>query len=606
MPTKPLRQELATIRAHLNSGAFADGLAALRRVMSRAPFSRHAQLLLGEYFWRQGQFDRAGTAMRWAVVTSPTGHEGWRGLALLALNDAGLGRAADFYRRARITGAEAWGLVETLSKRPGGKEIKAILCLDPRDPEATAHVALASIGGPDQGFAHRRLTRARILSSKLASADVMARLFSAHGRALQARDQSSTARGDLRRAVLLDPGNPELGFDFGRAEFEVGNIAAAARLVIHTLTARPSDAGFERRHVRSLIARHPTEARTRPGYHCQELAEAFSVSIEAVGQPGPRIDYRVPATFLARADDALLLAGHHSVILPDDTVLIEGLTYRQKRRRWDGPCYPYVSSDNQILGVLPTPGDRIEGEAILLGGGVNYYHCVVDWLSRLPTILGNGELDNLPVLVDSSTPSSVIDLLAMFGLKRERLRFVTPGLYPVDRLWIPSLAHGRLGCVSPRYLEFIERNVFNEFRDPQSRGRKRLYFARRDDRHRRIVNAEELNAVLERHGFETVFLEHLPVVEQFALAADAEIMVAPFGAGLTNILAAPTTTTVIELTHHQAVRPLFPILAGARGQPFYRITGRSVGAAGMLPMHADFEIPTNALETVLRELSSLD
>ena len=605
MPTKPLRQELATIRAHLNSGAFADGLAALRRVMSRAPLSRHAQLLLGEYFWRQGQFDRAETAMRWVVVTSPTGHEGWRGLALLALNDEGLGRTASFYRRARITGAEAWELVETLSTRPGGREITAILCLDPGDPEATARVALAGIGGPGQDLADGRLARARVLASKLAAVDVMARLFSANGRAMQARDQSSMARDDLRRAVLLDPGNPELVFDLGRAEFEVGRIDSAARLILHTLTTQPSDVGFERRHVRPLVARHPTEVLTRPGYGCQELAEAFSVSIEAVGQPGPRIDYQVPATFLARADDALLLAGHHSVILPDNTVLIEGLTYRQKRRRWDGPCYPYVSSDNQILGVLPTPGERIEGEAILLGGGVNYYHCVVDWLSRLPTILGTVELDDLPVLVDSLTPSSVIDLLAMFGLKRERLRFVTPGLYPVDRLWIPSLSHGRLGCVSPRYLEYLERKVFNDFRDPGSRGRKRLYFARRDDRHRRIVNAEEVNAVLERHGFETVFLEHLPVAEQFALAADAEIMVASFGAGLTNILAAPTTAAVIELTHPQAVRPLFPILAGARGQPFYRITGRSVGGARMLPMHADFEIPTDALEAVLREIPSM-
>jgi capsular polysaccharide biosynthesis protein len=191
----------------------------------------------------------------------------------------------------------------------------------------------------------------------------------------------------------------------------------------------------------------------------------------------------------------------------------------------------------------------------------------------------------------------------MLGLARERLRLLTPGLYPVERLWIPSLAHGRLSCVSPKYLEFLEEQLFSRFRDPRARGHRRLYFSRRGATHRRIVNADELSALLNKYGFETVELERLSAADQFKLAAEAEVVLGPHGAGLANILACPIACTVIELTHHQAVRPVIPILAGLRGQAYHRITGRPVDlGAAAIPMHADFEISIETLEIVLQQV----
>ncbi|MDA0340097.1 MAG: glycosyltransferase family 61 protein, partial [Proteobacteria bacterium] len=485
------------------------------------------------------------------------------------------------------------------------RDVKAALCLDPADVEATCFLAFAEALSPEAEPSHQRMARAEIIAIIARSAVLVGRLAEARGRSLQAMGRYSQASDPFRRAILLNPSEPDRFFDFGRSEFESGRPDVAGRQVLRTLLMRPNAGGSMRREVRVLVARLAGEIDERPGYRCEELAESFSVKINPVGQPGPRIDYRVPATFLARADNARLLFGHHSVILPDDTVLLEGLTYSQKRRHWDGPCYAYISSKDTILAALPAPEPRIEGEAVLLGGGVNYYHNVVDWLSRLPTILEHPKLADLPVLVARTVPASVIEILEMFGLARDRLRLLTPGLYPVDRLWIPSLAHGRLGCVSPKYLAFLEERLFSQFRDPRTRGRRRLYFARRNDGHRLIVNAEEMNALLSKYGFETVELERLSAAEQFKLAAEAEVVVAPFGAGLTNVLACPIACTVIELTHHQAVRPLFPILTGLRGQAFYRVTGRPMGSAAVtLPMHDDFEIPAEALETVLRQALS--
>jgi Flp pilus assembly protein TadD len=600
MKARSLEQELESIRNDLNSGDFPAALTGLKRVMSIAPFARGAQFLLGDYFWRRGQLGRARTAMKWAAASVPDEPEAWENLALLGSMRGELVRSAIEYRRAVINGANAWGLLAKFPTSRQRREMKAVLCLDPKDADATCALALGEAGMLEGEHIPRCLAHAEIIAAAAGSMDLLGRVAVAEARLFQASGRYARARAPLRRAILLDPSKPGRIFDFGRSEFEVGRSDAAGRQVTRSLLIQPIEAGFARQEPRPVVSRHPTEIADRLGYQCFELADAFSVKIDPVGQPAPRIHYRVPATFLARADGALLLSGHNSVILQDDTVLMEGLTYRLKRRRWDGPCYAYISENNGILASLPVPETRIDGEAVLLGGGGNYYHNIVDWLSRLPTILDTPGLAELPVLVTDDMPASVIEILEMLGLERRRLRLLAPGLYPVERLWIPSLAHGRLGCVSPRYLEFLEERLFSRFRDPRTRGGRRLYFARRDDRHRRIVNADELNMALERHGFETVGLEHLSAADQFALAAEADVVVAPFGAGLTNILACPISCKVIELTHHQAVRPLFPILAGLRGQAFHRITGQPAGlATAGLPMHDDFEIPVAALEPLL-------
>jgi capsular polysaccharide biosynthesis protein/Flp pilus assembly protein TadD len=598
-----LRQALASIRRDLDHGALDGALAGLKNVMRAAPLHSEAHFLLGAYFWRRGQWDRARSAMKWAVLCDPALPEAWENLVLLgSVSDHLKGHVAD-YGRARMAGVAPARLAEKIHDPAHSALLKAWLCVDPADAELTGILALAVLDQDEEAPARRWVARAMVSSTVAGAGDLVDRICVAWGRWLQARGRFSGALAPLRRAVLLQPGESERYFDLGRSDMDAGRDQAAGRMVARSLLVQPQEAGFVHQEIRRLVAAHPTEVPTRSGYHCVETAAGFPVKILPVGQPAPRIEYKVPATFLARADDALLLAGHHSVILPQGEVLMEGLTYRQKRRRWDGPCYAYVADDGAVLAMLPPPEPAIESDAVLLGGGGNYYHNVVDWLSRMPAIIGDPQLAELPLLVSNDVPASVIEILEMLGVSPDRLRLLTPGLHPVKRLWVPSLAHGRLGCVSPRYLDFLEERLFSRFRAGPTQGPRRLYFGRRDDRHRRIVNAEPVMALLEKFGFETVALERMSAREQFELCAGAEAVVAPFGAGLTNMLACPETTAVIELTHEHAVRPLFPILAGLRGQPFYRIVGSAERSrVPVLPLHADFSVPVAQLESVLREV----
>jgi hypothetical protein len=122
---------------------------------------------------------------------------------------------------------------------------------------------------------------------------------------------------------------------------------------------------------------------------------------------------------------------------------------------------------------------------------------------------------------------------------------------------------------------------------------RKLFISRRSARIRRIVNEADLRAQLGAKGFETAELEHLSLAEQMALIASARIIVAPHGAGLTNLLWAQPGTTLVEIFPEGGVHgSAFMRIATQMGLGYFAI----VGAAGENrdrknnPNNADIEL----------------
>jgi capsular polysaccharide biosynthesis protein len=64
---------------------------------------------------------------------------------------------------------------------------------------------------------------------------------------------------------------------------------------------------------------------------------------------------------------------------------------------------------------------------------------------------------------------------------------------------------------------------------------KKIYITRNDALTRRVVNEQEVIEELTKIGFEIFSLEGLSIVDQAKLFSMAKIVVAPHGAGLTNL-----------------------------------------------------------------------
>lgn len=89
------------------------------------------------------------------------------------------------------------------------------------------------------------------------------------------------------------------------------------------------------------------------------------------------------------------------------------------------------------------------------------------------------------------------------------------------------------------------RQSFQAF--PATGRTRRLFVSRGDARKRRLKNEDEILARLDRFDFEFVTPGRLSVADQIALFSDAEIVVGPHGAGLTNLIFMPEGGSVIEI-----------------------------------------------------------
>jgi len=196
--------------------------------------------------------------------------------------------------------------------------------------------------------------------------------------------------------------------------------------------------------------------------------------------------------------------------------------------------------------------DARAATAIECGGWwTNYGHVI---LESLPRILG---LHSPECLQLDSVDVHICSLAA------PQWRPLLEALIPPNARLCPSPANSRVRCrsaialpvISGDIVGHIRREWLSHFRAAATRAwgpadasqPRRIYVSRRQATHRRILNEAELIASLRALGFVVVALETLSLAEQYKLFATAEVVVAPHGAGLTNLIHAPAGCSLVEL-----------------------------------------------------------
>lgn len=103
---------------------------------------------------------------------------------------------------------------------------------------------------------------------------------------------------------------------------------------------------------------------------------------------------------------------------------------------------------------------------------------------------------------------------------------------------------------------------------PTEKPSRRIYITRRGAGRRRILNEDEVEAVLLARGFETVAFEALNLRQTAEAMAGASHIVAPHGAGLANLVFAPPGTKVLELFNAH-LSPEYWRICGQRGLEYH-------------------------------------
>jgi len=195
--------------------------------------------------------------------------------------------------------------------------------------------------------------------------------------------------------------------------------------------------------------------------------------------------------------------------------------------------------------LMPVSRFAIQGPAVLCPD-TGYYHWIHEILPNLLHILKHMEAST--ILVPSTANAYVFETLkALLGKSRfEASVAVNSGAFTVNNLLMIPITY-RSGFSHPTDLEIL-RKFSEKISHNQDCIRQRcLYISRREAPKRHIANEDAIEAVLKDNGFETVLAEHLTFLEQVMLFSEAEVIVAPHGAGLANMIWRRGRCRIVEL-----------------------------------------------------------
>lgn len=256
----------------------------------------------------------------------------------------------------------------------------------------------------------------------------------------------------------------------------------------------------------------------------------------------------IPRPFVATLPNVQLVGPNAMPVLEDNTVVFENLL---------GSVTRAVVTHARCLsaGVPPTyrsnAGRSGPELAVSLVGPWDheYHHWVSDYLTRLRGVEAFVErTGEMPTVITPPNPHKwMTAFLDLLGIDHENRIEWDGSRMRVDRLVIPSLPRETELTYSSREYEGY---VFSpaSYRYLRSKLRKgitgessdislsnRVYVSRIDAPVRRVINEELLCSELSTSGFESYVLSEHSVADQIRLFYQADLVVGPMGAGLTNI-----------------------------------------------------------------------
>ena len=131
---------------------------------------------------------------------------------------------------------------------------------------------------------------------------------------------------------------------------------------------------------------------------------------------------------------------------------------------------------------------------------------------------------------------------------------------------------------------------------------RKLYISRGKAQRRRLLNEEKIFSFLKEKGYEKVFLEELSFKEQIQIMQEALVVVAPHGAGLTNILFCEPDTHVVEIADLDFPNPNFYAIAAAMDHNYWIVKADSIGDKH--PLEKDLTTPPESVQNVIEKIQT--
>ncbi|XGV86209.1 MAG: glycosyltransferase 61 family protein [Limnothrix sp. BL-A-16] len=235
----------------------------------------------------------------------------------------------------------------------------------------------------------------------------------------------------------------------------------------------------------------------------------------------------------------------------------------------------------------------------------NYCHWMFDFVARAGLLnqFGSGWDSFDAFLLDPIQSNFQAETIAALRIPESKIIQNSTGTHlQADRLIVPSpLKHWP---VFDKATCALIKSLFLRNEDPEeikSSLPKYLYLSRSEARYRRVLNDEQVQEFLKKLGFVSISLSKLSVYQQANLLAGAEVVVAPHGAGLTNLVFCQPGTKVLEIFPHRYRQQYYWALANQCGLIYQYLIGCSVSDY----LASGGTYPFNDLEDIVVDIGDL-
>ena len=270
------------------------------------------------------------------------------------------------------------------------------------------------------------------------------------------------------------------------------------------------------------------------------------------------LSYKMPPLFTAVINNLNYCSDDNILITRNGTIVKESINSVTNKARF------------KISSLYFLRREFVNGYCTLFRSVSNeFYHVLIDNLPRLYALQYEpyNKISEIKLLVDGELTEIEKYFLAKLlplnvvvtSVKRHRL-------YKIEKtIFLPFLTQQYAGYLPENYVQFfVNRVAPNRPRNKKNR----IYISRDKAEKRRIVNEAELFDRLSELGFEKYVLEDISFDDQIELFYDAEAVVSPHGAGLTNIIYADKIS-VFEIFPQQRIKPSYYFLGLPCGHKYY-------------------------------------
>ncbi|RHW43571.1 glycosyltransferase family 61 protein [Neobacillus notoginsengisoli] len=256
--------------------------------------------------------------------------------------------------------------------------------------------------------------------------------------------------------------------------------------------------------------------------------------------------------------------GLNGAIITPDHYLIWEVSWEKVNPQTDHPIF----KEKTLPDVTAFKGNLADLTHI---DGRNYYHWMYETLPRIHLIRQSGLTADSYIMKAEQTPIHFHnESLGILGVEEGQIIKTNTAIHiQADNLIVPS----QPAFATKWAYDFLRRTFLTKIGKISKK--KRIYISRKWSR--KIINEDELMELLASYHFIKVELEHLSIRKQAELFANSEAIIAPHGAGLTNLTFCSPSTKVIEIFSPTYITSLFWVISSFGQLKYHYFIGNHAG-----------------------------